>query len=511
MMPQQRPRRQNLVKESRGVVSSWAFLAGRGITTRWTPILLALAAMIFPRPGHAEWLYFAIGGQVQAPILRQNGRILVETPTDRYTFRENDFRRIVPGGCPDQEWKARREAAVAAGADRQFAAAWWALENGLIAESVALLRAAHATDPRYEPTARLVKTLDRLERPVSDPETGSLGRALGVACEVERGPHVLLLHQHDPVEARARVDLLERVTTAYYLVLAAHGLDLAVPDHRLVSVYFRNQPDYLAFLESQGANAFRTTLGYYHPNFRAVVTFDPRPIGKSKAGRGRFSTPSSESPGNPQGASVDRVGDDLERRRLLSDLETCARFDGTAAHEMIHLLVIASGLAPDPGDFPLWVHEGFAAQFEVVRGGRWAGVGRAHDLRLPDWRSARSTASLERLIRDSGFGHGYRRALYAHSWSLVYFLQKTRPREFFVFLDLLRLPAPESQKADPARFESTFRSVFGDDLPALETEWHAFIDAIKTPLEENDQANGHALRGSDQGSSEKSRRKTAIQ
>ena len=49
-----------------------------------------------------------------------------------------------------------------AGAERQFAAAWWALENGLIPEAVAMLRSAHAADPRHQPTARLVKTLDRL-------------------------------------------------------------------------------------------------------------------------------------------------------------------------------------------------------------------------------------------------------------------------------------------------------------------------------------------------------------
>ena len=34
-------------------------------------------------------------------------------------------------------------------------------------------------------------------------------------------------------------------------------------------------------------------------------------------------------------------------------------------------------------DFPLWLHEGFAAPFEVVRGGRWAGFGHAHDLLCP--------------------------------------------------------------------------------------------------------------------------------
>ena len=52
--------------------------------------------------------------------------------------------------------------------------------------------------------------------------------------------------------------------------------------------------------------------------------------------------------------------------------------------ETIRRMVRETRLAPEHGDFPHWLHEGFAAQFEVVRGGRWAGFSRAHDARLPD-------------------------------------------------------------------------------------------------------------------------------
>ena len=169
----------------------------------------------------------------------------------------------------------------------------------------------------------------------------------------------------------------------------------------------------------------------------------------------------------------------------MRELESRARTDGTAAHEMIHLLVTESGLASEPGAFPHWLHEGFAAQFEVVRGGRWAGVSRAHDLRLSDWRSTTTRADLEPLIRDVGFGHGYRRDLYAKSWALVYFLRKSRPREFSSFLDLLRVPSPDRTPADSYRFDWAFRSTFGTDLLTLEAEWHAFMAQVRAPIEEN--------------------------
>ena len=56
---------------------------------------------------------------------------------------------------------------------------------------------------------------------------------------------------------------------------------------------------------------------------------------------------------------------------------------GTAAHEMIHQLAADSGLLPHHDAFPTWLHEGFAAQFEVIRGGRWAGIGRPTTCDLP--------------------------------------------------------------------------------------------------------------------------------
>ena len=83
-----------------------------------------------------------------------------------------------------------------------------------------------------------------------------------------------------------------------------------------------------------------------------------------------------------------------------------------------------------------------AAQFEVIRGGRWAGISRAHDLRLPDWRRIQSPLRLERLVRDAGFGRGYQRDLYAQAWALVYYLRTQHPQQFLTFIDLLRSPDP---------------------------------------------------------------------
>ena len=64
-------------------------------------LVVALATILPPSPCPAEWLYFARTGARSRPrSLREDGRILVETPSGRYAFREKDFRAIVARRVP---------------------------------------------------------------------------------------------------------------------------------------------------------------------------------------------------------------------------------------------------------------------------------------------------------------------------------------------------------------------------------------------------------------------------
>ena len=80
-----------------------------------------------------------------------------------------------------------------------------------------------------------------------------------------------MLHQHSDAEAAERVAVLERVIAGFHLLFAAEGVELRLPRHRLVSAWFGDRKDYLAFLHRQGADAFATTSGYFHPTWDAVV------------------------------------------------------------------------------------------------------------------------------------------------------------------------------------------------------------------------------------------------
>jgi Protein of unknown function (DUF1570) len=463
-------------------------------------------------PARADLAYFQKGGELQAPLSIEGKQVFIELPDGRREFRRDDFLKLVPGFAPEREWRERRQEPQAGRFEARYVAAWWAIENGLTTEVIPELRSLHKLDPKHPQTARMVGVLDKLDRPCSEPKVAEFRKALGVETSAMAGPHVLLLHQHSEAEATERIAFLERVITGYYLFFAAQGIELSVPTHRLVFGWLADQRDYLAFLQGQNASAFRTTRGYYHPTWNAVVAYDARSTDRQRDGRENaiarreelesFQVTVDHLPARAKLrvtltgetartlsradalALIDRLGREVRREELLLDLERRAIDDGTAAHEMIHLLAAGSGLLPRHNAFPVWLQEGLAMQFEVIRGGRWAGIARAHDLRLPDWRKIQPAPRLEPLVRDTGFGRGYNRDLYAQAWSLVYYLRAQHPQPFLTFLDLLRTPEAASEDMAPSqRSLESFRRAFGTDIEALERDWHAFMSKVQTPLE----------------------------
>jgi len=478
-------------------------------------VLMAAGILLpgwFTIAARAELLYFQKGGEVQAPASIDGNRVVIELGNGNYDFLREDFRRIVPGFSPQREWDARRQEAQSAGFAARYEQVWWAITNGLGNEAVAELRGLHGIDPKHAPTARMSATLDRLERPGTDPELFEFRKALGISTSIARGGHVVLLHQLTDAEAEERVALLESVITGYYLLFAAQGIELRVPERRLICAWFADQKDYLAFLHSQSADAFATTKGYYHPTWNAVVAYDASSSDAQQSGhetaRARreelrqFQTTVDRLPARARlrvtltgesartlgradaQAMIDRLEREVRREELLLDLERRAINEGTAAHEIIHLLAANSGLLPRHDAFPVWLQEGLAMQFEVIRGGRWAGISRASDPRLPDWRRIQPSPHLEPLLRDSGYGRGYRRDLYAQAWSLVYYLRVQHPPQFLTFLDLLRSPDAALADLSPGeRSLTAFRRAFGSDLETLERDWHQYMATVQTPLE----------------------------
>src|SRR5262249_20313579 len=116
--------------------------------------------------------------------------------------------------------------------------------------------------------------------------------------------------------------------------------------------------------------------------------------------------------------------------------------------------------------------------------------------------------SLDRLIRDAGFGHGYQRDLYAQAWALVYYLRTRRSKEFLTFIDLLRAPDVRETESPPEssgdRVFRIFKRAFGNDIDAIERDWRGFMATVKTPLEQNRPIDAVAPKGPTSSSRRKS-------
>jgi hypothetical protein len=256
-------------------------------------------------------------------------------------------------------------------------------------------------------------------------------------------PH--LAYWHDRGEAVGdRVVFLERVVWTYDLLFAALGFDLTTPREKLVFVRLPRPVDYLQFLRAEGADSFRGTTGYFHPARRLVVT---RPVPPFEA---------------------DYLGLDARSVEV-----------GTAAHEMVHLLVTVSGLEPRSGDFPQWLHEGLAMQFEPAPEGVWAGPSAVTPIRLADWNCVpKPQRRLSPLVREEGPQGGYQKARYAAAWAFVHFLWTDRPDVFIAFLDRLRVPGADSGLGTN-RVEKALVESFGARLDVIEAEWLTFMTSLK--------------------------------
>ena len=251
---------------------------------KWLASLVLAMRMVAGPAAGADLIYFRGGGDAQLPATSEGNRVVLILPDGKLELHREDIVKRVPGFWPADEWESRRREARGAGFASRYAAAWWAIENGLTEEAAAEIRELHALDPKHGPTARMAAVLDRLDRPCPDPDFAAFRAALGIETKVARGPHVLLLHQHSDAEAAERVAVLERVIAGFHLLFAAQGVELRVPRHRLVSAWFADRKDYLAFLHRQGADAFATTSGYFHPTWDAVVACDARSGEKQRAG-----------------------------------------------------------------------------------------------------------------------------------------------------------------------------------------------------------------------------------
>lgn len=441
-------------------------------------LLLGLFWLTAWREGEAGVARFRAGGRVELPMRVEGEELVIEARERTYRFPRGEFSSISETLLPTQEWPAKLEKALKGGSDERYEAVVWGVERGLVGPAGELLERAHELDPGHELTRRLHDCWLSLKSKL--PALSSVPTLKGTSepFQASASDHLILLHQHELGEAQERLKALEDVFKGYYLAMAAHELRVELPGTKLVLVWFARQVEYRAFLRAEGAEAFLSTEGYYHPTKHFVAFYDQRSSVRNQRAmatirRERAILNASDGPPIEETQRSRRLLD-IERLELVETLKREQYELGTAAHELVHLLAWSSGLTPRLDRFPFWLHEGLAQQFEVVTGQAWGGISRPHHSLLEVWRERCPAPRLLPLSRDEGFGRGFDLVLYTQAWALTNFLRTRHPDVFVSLIDQLRVPRGASGDVKAAQTEA-LEAAWGRGLDSLEKEWIAFM------------------------------------
>jgi hypothetical protein len=169
------------------------------------------------------------------------------------------------------------------------------------------------------------------------------------------------------------------------------------------------------------------------------------------------------------------------RNRLRSHYNQ--RNEDVTLHECAHQLAHELGIAPMGDATPRWLNEGLATFFEAAL---------KADLRLPTTvnhdrlvayrqaeREKRLLPVLEFLGSDAPFGGNTVLIAYTESWALMHYLLHQRPEQLKRYIEILKArgdTVPEN--ASETRIHD-FKESFGNDLPAFEAAWVAYMAQIR--------------------------------
>lgn len=286
--------------------------------------------------------------------------------------------------------------------------------------------------------------------------------------QVRKTAHFVLFFKTSKDYARWYGVLLERLYAAFEKFWTKRGLKLTEPEFPLFCVLFPNSHEYHAFADAEGESVGTSVIAYYSYQTNRIVGYDlsgQEPL----AAAGNGSSSASES------------GNFLAFTREILRQPNAEKQVATVIHEATHQLAHNRGLAARFGDVPLWFNEGIALFFEspnLKSEKGWSGIGQPNPFWLPyfkEYLARRPEGQIRQLLtNDSLFQAGDSvQEAYSESWTLTWFLIKTRPEKYLEFVrkmgakPILIWDSGEERIAD-------FESVFGP-VDELEKEFLRYV------------------------------------
>ena len=385
--------------------------------------------------------------------------------------------------------------------DQLMEAAEWALRHGLLDEYYEAVVETLRLDPENE-DAQLVRELKRkITQPLEEKKELEETLRTHVPIKdmrIERSQHFILMHDtpekpaegHKKTRAQERLELLEKVYESFLLKFYSRGIELEIPQERLMVVLFNDYDMYKDYATSLSP-ALASASGFWSPGNNISIFFDHGTVDSFKLLRDLAKEATRQA--DQARRRGERVTNRMRFAKSLDLLVQVAQESSdveVVSHEATHQMAGNTGLMPRDVRQPRWVHEGLATYFEAPSDSAWAGIGAINEQRLEWYRalaSDREHSNIDYIVGDQIFDfaggiHSNLLHAYGQAWALTHFLLEHHLEEFMEYYRRLGEFPPDTPLSSEV-LTQLFNEVFGEDRDALELEWRSYMRSLKTDIE----------------------------
>jgi hypothetical protein len=375
------------------------------------------------------------------------------------------------------------------------------LKRGQIDEFYRAAEEALNLEPDHAAARRAIELRTRMAQPMGDSseEEKKLRDVIKKpGMKIIQSAHYILLHdtpdkgkRQKRTRAEERLELLERVYEVFMLTFYSKGVEIEIPNRRMMVVLFQERDDFRNY-SKRLAGDLQSTAGFWHQDSNLAVFYDQGTnddLKMLKELADKLEKQKEEFVSRRlQGAKeVRRIA---ETMTLMSEIAQENSDIEVVSHEATHQLAGNTGLLPRQVLIPSWVHEGLASYFEAPNDATWGGIGAVNSQRLSWYRALkddRKHSNIDFIVGDQIFSYagslGAKMHGYGQAWALTHFLVERHFDKFMAYYQRLGEMPPDVHLS-PALLTSLFSEVFGDDHHGLESEWRSYMRGLKTSKEE---------------------------
>jgi hypothetical protein len=378
--------------------------------------------------------------------------------------------------------------------DRMFREAESAFGKRELEEADRLLRAVLSVDPDHARAASMLRALYKsygAKLPVDEEAIENVTAALGDGFVRYESRNFVILSDCDDRWTRERMILLEATYRELFRTMERIGLQMIPPRHKLVCILIDEHGRYERFAAEHDRVRAPWVAGYYATLPNHVVMYNDatgptfaradRELAELDLQAAHAESLALEARRARDRDAAEMLGDRadaiahhaaMERARV--ELAISEAADRKAVHEAVHLVAFNCNLQLRSRQYPFWITEGIATNFETTNYRKTFGPSEDNDRRLltfDDHRDAERLLPLEELIALNEISSASAEradVVYAQTYAFFRYAYRYHQHELAQYLrDLRAEPAGE---VTPERHREMFTARFGDPA-VVERVW----------------------------------------